>query len=157
LLVLYSYHHKNTEKIARAMARILDAGIKAPQEAGPEALAEYDLVGFGSGIYGAEHHSSLLGLADKLPQAAGKPAFLFSTCGVPAFGFTDELAGKNHRPLRQKLERRGYRIVGEFACVGWNTNSFLKLFGGINKGRPDEDDLRRAGEFARKLKREVLS
>jgi flavodoxin len=32
LLVLFSYHHKNTEKIANVFAKILDAPIKTPQK-----------------------------------------------------------------------------------------------------------------------------
>jgi len=51
LLVVFSYHHKNTEKIANVFAKILDAQIKAPQQINPEELQEYDLIGFGSGIY----------------------------------------------------------------------------------------------------------
>jgi hypothetical protein len=43
-------------------------------------------------------------------------------------------------------------IIDEFICAGFNTNSFLKLFGGINKGRPNVEDLRRAEEFALNLK-----
>ena len=50
LLVLYSYHHHNTEKIAKVFAKVLDAEIKTPQEIKPEELQDYDLVGFGSGI-----------------------------------------------------------------------------------------------------------
>jgi len=38
-------------------------------------------------------------------------------------------------------------------CPGFNTNSFLKFFGGINKGRPNASDLKRAEEFAKKLKK----
>jgi flavodoxin len=47
---------------------------------------------------------------------------------------------------------QGYDVVGEFGCAGFNTNSFLKLFGGINKGRPDDRDLTQAAEFALRLK-----
>jgi len=32
LLVLYSYHHNNTEKIANVFAKVLDAQIKSPQQ-----------------------------------------------------------------------------------------------------------------------------
>jgi hypothetical protein len=42
-------------------------------------------------------------------------------------------------------------IIGEFSCAGFNTNSFLKFLGGLNKGRPDAEDLRYAEEFARNL------
>ena len=55
LLVLYSYHHHNTEKIAKVFAKVLDAEIKTPQEIKPDELQEHDLIGFGSGIYSAKH------------------------------------------------------------------------------------------------------
>jgi flavodoxin len=77
-----SIHQKNTEKIANVLARVLDAPIKTPQQTNPEELQEYDLIGFGSGIYGAKHHESLLELADKLPQVTNKHAFIFSTSAL---------------------------------------------------------------------------
>jgi flavodoxin len=58
---------------------------------------------------------------------------------------------KNHLLIKQKLQSKGYTIVDEFACAGFNTNSFLKYFGGINKGRPNAEDLNRAEGFARGL------
>ncbi len=57
-----------------------------------------------------------------------------------------------HSPLREKLRSKGYIIVDEFNCAGLNTNSFLKLIGGINKGRPNAEDLKHAEEFAQNLK-----
>ncbi len=159
LLVVISIHHNNTRKIANAMAKVLDAQIKKPRDINPEELQKYDLVGFGSGIYGAKHHKTLLDLADKLPQVTNKKAFIFSTCGAPAFavdgGHVDEYIVKFHLPLREKLQSKGYMIFDEFCCAGWNTNSFLKLFGGINKGRPNAEDLRRAEEFAHNLKQNL--
>jgi len=47
LLVLYSYHHHNTEKIAKVFAKVLNAEITWPKEINPEELLEYDLIGFG--------------------------------------------------------------------------------------------------------------
>jgi len=85
LLVVVSYHHHNTEKIAQVFASVLGAEIKKPQHIDPEALPGYTLVGFGSGIYSDQHHKSLLALADRLPQVTNKKAFLFSTSGAPAF------------------------------------------------------------------------
>ncbi|MBU0498346.1 MAG: flavodoxin family protein [Candidatus Thermoplasmatota archaeon] len=152
LLILYSYPHHNTEKIAKVIANIIDAQIKTPQQIKPDELQDYDLVGFGSGIYSAKHHSSLFDLADNLPQVTNKKAFLFSTCGAPAFavneGRVDEYLVKVHAPIRSILESKGYEIVDDFMCLGWNTNSFLKLFGGINKGRSNDNDLKNAELFA---------
>ncbi|MDP3066944.1 MAG: flavodoxin family protein [Methanobacteriaceae archaeon] len=149
LLVLYSYHHHNTEKIAKIIAKVLDAEIKTPQQIKPEELLEYDLLGFGSGIYSAKHHESLLELADELPQVTGREAFLFSTSGMTG----DAKAAKDHATLKKKLELKGYILIDEFQCKGFNTNSFLKLFGGMNKGRPNAHDLKNAEDFIKSIKR----
>ncbi|MHA2231359.1 MAG: flavodoxin family protein [Candidatus Hodarchaeales archaeon] len=149
LLVLVSYHHKNTEKVANIFAKVLEAPIKAPQQINPEELQEYSLIGFGSGIYDEKHHKGLLGLADNLPPVSNRKAFIFSTSGV-----TRE-AAKKHSLLREKLQSKGYLIVDEFNCAGFNTNSFLKLFGGMNKGRPNAEDLKHAEEFAQNLKQNL--
>jgi len=54
--------------------------------------------------------------------------------------------------LKETLQSRGYLIVDEFGCAGFNTNKFLKRLGGLNKGRPNAEDLKHAEDFARKLK-----
>jgi hypothetical protein len=51
---------------------------------------------------------------------------------------------EDHKMLREKLRSKGYMIVNEFACKGFNTNSLMKYFGGINKGRPNAEDLKNA-------------
>jgi len=151
LVVVFSYHHNNTEKIANACARVLGAEVKTPRQVGPEEIAGYDLVGFGSGIYSATFDPSVLDLVDRLPHAAGKKAFLFSTYGAPAVFAGGEFVTKNHSQIRERLQARGYTVIGEFGCAGWNTNSFLRLFGGLNRGRPDAGDLRNAEAFAREM------
>jgi flavodoxin len=148
LLVLFSYHHQNTEKVAKVFAKVLDAQIKTPQQTDPRELQQYDLVGFGAGIDSGKHYKPLLDLADKLPQVNNKSAFIFSTAGLTG----DKKRTKDHSALREKLESKGYTIVDEFQCKGFNTNSFLKYFGGMNKGRPNAKDLKRAEEFASNLK-----
>lgn len=50
--------------------------------------------------------------------------------------------------MREKLNSKGYVIIDEFSCKGFNTNGFLKFFGGMNKGRPNTEDLKHAEEFA---------
>ena len=156
LLILYSYHHRNTEKIAKMFAEVFSAQIKMPEQINPEELQDYDLIGFGSGIYSSKHHESILKLAEKLFPVADKKVFIFSTCGVPIAiagqDQLDEYSVKCHQSLREKLQAKGYQIVDEFICAGFNTNNFLKLFGGINKGRPNAEDLKNAEKFAENLK-----
>lgn len=57
----------------------------------------------------------------------------------------------DHKVLRDILISKGYQIVDEFSCVGFNTNSFLKYFGGLNKDRPNAEDLNEAAKFAERL------
>src|SRR4030066_1104771 len=149
VIVCFSYHHNNTQKIAEVIAEVLDAKIETPQQTSPEELQQYDLVGFGSGIDSGKHYKPLLDLAQKLPQVTNKKAFIFSTAGVTG----EERISKDHSTLREKLKSKDYMIVGEFGCKGYNTNSFLRFFGGMNKGRPNPEDLRNAEEFAVKLKK----
>ena len=144
LIVVYSFHHNNTEKIAEVIAEVLDGEIKAPQEVNPEEIQEYDLVGFGSGIYSESLHKKILDLAEKLPQVTNNNAFIFSTSGIAE-------KKNNHKTIREILQSKGYKIVDEFNCRGFNTNSFLKFFGGMNKGRPNEKDLKNAEDFAQNL------
>jgi len=151
LVIVFSYHHNNTEKIANTCANVLGAQVKTPQQVKPEEIAGYDLVGFGSGIYSATFDHSVLDLADRLSYDAGKKAFLFSTYGAPAFIANREFIEKNHQQIREKLKAKGYSVIGEFGCAGWNTNSFLKYLGGLNKGKPDAEDLRNAEAFAREM------
>ena len=82
IIILYSYHHNNTEKLAQVFSQVLDAPIKKTGDISPEELSEYDLVGFGSGIYSDKHHPSVLEFVDKLPEESGKKAFIFSTAGM---------------------------------------------------------------------------
>ncbi len=152
LIILYSYHHHNTEKVAKAISKVLGADIKWPEEVDPEKIQEYDLIGFGSGIYSSKHHETVLEIADRLSEVTDGKAFLFSTAGITG----QTKAAKDHSTLREKLQLKGYLIVYEFQCKGFNTNSFLKLFGGINKGRPNVQDLKNAEEFALSLKENIM-
>jgi flavodoxin len=148
LIVVHSYHHNNTQKVAEVFAKVLDAQVKSPQEISSDELKKYDLVGFGAGIDSGKHYRELLDFADSLPEVTDKKAFIFSTSGMTG----EKKRIKDHLALREKLQSKGYLIVDEFQCKGFNTNSFLKYFGGINKGRPNAEDLKHAEAFAEKLK-----
>jgi flavodoxin len=145
LIVYTSVHHQNTEKVAKVMAEELEADLIPIANAKPETLATYDLIGFGSGIYFGKHHKTLLQFAESLPLVTQKQAFVFSTSG--------DGKAKHHAALKEKLVNRGFSIVDEFTCKGWDTVGPLKLFGGINKGKPDEKDLAAARVFAQALKK----
>jgi len=150
LIIYNSTHHGNTEKIAKVMAEILDAELVKPDEVDIATLSKYDLIGFGSGIYHGKHHKSLFELINKLNNQKGKKAFILSTSGIKKVCFFHEF----DKTLKRKLLEKGFRIIGEFNCRGWDTYPFwVKPFGGVNKGKPDEKDLENAKNFVRVLKR----
>ena len=130
------------------MAKVLDAPLKTLSEIKLTDLSEYSLIGFGSGIDSGKHYRPLLDFVDTLPPVQNKKAFIFSTSAIQG---TDKVA-QDHSLLREKLQSKGYQIVNEFSCKGFNTNSFLKYFGGMNKGRPNAEDLKHAENFALNLK-----
>lgn len=43
LLILFSFHHQNTEKIANVFAEVLEAQIRGPRQVSPEDLLECGL------------------------------------------------------------------------------------------------------------------
>ena len=141
------------------MVRMLDAEVKTPQQTNAEELQNFDLVGFGSGIDTGKNYKELLDFANKLPKVTDKKPFVFSTSGMPV-GISgqqrvEEYTSKCHKTLKETLQSKGYMIVDEFGCAGFNTNKFLKYFGGINKGRPNSEDLKHAEEFALSLKQSL--
>ena len=145
LLIYVSIHHGNTEKIAKAMANVLEAKLMKPLELDINDVTKYDLIGFGSGIYDGEHHKTLLNFADKLAQLQNKKAFIFSTKGIGPVRLY-------HKSLRNKLLERNFDVIDEFSCRGFLTEGPFKIIGGINKGRPNEQDLEKAKKFAEILK-----
>jgi flavodoxin len=152
IIFLCSFHHGNTRKVANAIAPEIHAPVLNVNEIDLEnidfsTLEEYELIGFGSGIDSNKHYQLLLNFAEKLPLVKNKKAFVFSTSGI----YNEKQMRSNHKILCNILQNKGFVIVGEFGCPGYNTNSFLKYFGGMNKGRPNAEDLRDAGEFAKGL------
>jgi flavodoxin len=148
LMIHISVHHGNTERVAVTMAKILNADLVQVNRVDINMLERYDLIGFGSGIYFGKHHESLLDFVDKLPVVKNRKAFIFSTSGLRRIPFVHDF----DKPLRKKLQRRGFDITGEFSCRGLDTYRATKLVGGINEGRPDANDLKQAEDFARGLK-----
>ncbi|MFD4180117.1 flavodoxin family protein [Rhodococcus sp. NPDC058514] len=147
LIVCTSVSHGNTRRIADVMGEVLSAPVMAPEQVDPAALAGYDLVGFGSGIFQMSFHPQLQEFVRALPPQRGTAAFLFSTSGLPEPPFR-----RYNRSLERLLEQKGLEVVDTFSCRAFDTYLPFKLVGGIRKGRPDVDDLQAAHTFAEHLR-----
>ena len=143
LVVCVSEHHGNTRLLADTIAEALDTEVVEPEAVGVTELPRYDLVALGSGIYYGSVDGRLLDLVDRLPHGAGRAVFTFSTSGtflIPWMGTS---------VLRRRLRDKGYRVLDDFNCRGYDTAGPLRFIGGLNQGRPNANDLDRARRFAR--------
>ena len=143
LITYVSIHQANTQKIAKVMAEALNATLLEPEEVEVNTLKDYDLIGFGSGIYYNRFYKRLRNFIKELPVYEDKKAFLFATCGH------DEMPSK---PIEKILTKKGFNITGKFSCFGYNTWFLAKFIGRQHKGKPDSEDFQRAREFAESLK-----
>jgi len=133
-------------KIAESMASALNAQVIDQEEAKDYNIAEYDLVGFGSGIYFGKHAPSLLELVEKLPKS-DKKAIIFSTRGRNSL-----FQNSYHKFLRKKLVEKGYNVIGQFSSRGFSDyHKIFKIVDGVNKGHPNSRELDAAKAFALKL------
>ncbi len=143
LIVCVSKYYGNTNKIAKDMASVLDAQLIESSKVDVASISGFDLVGFGSGIYFGKHDPSLFELVAQLPKSSGN-AFVFSTRGRNRF-----FEKTYHKPLREKLVEKGFRVISEFSCRGFSDYyRIFKLFGGANKGHPNSKELESARAFA---------
>jgi len=150
-IVVASVHHGNTRKIAEVMATTLHAKLFMPTEITADELSQFDLVGFGSGIYFGRHHKSLRRIVKSLThESVPRFGFVFSTAGLPF------LHRVFHWPVRRKLTRLGCTVVRGFCCRGWDTVGPLWLFGGINRRHPNQRDMIRAKSFAERMAHKCL-
>jgi len=151
LIVYKSRYRGNTEKIAKVIAEVMSAKLLKVEGVQPQELPAYDLIGFGSGIYGGRHDRGLIKLIENMPPM-DKNVFIFSTYA--------SFRERYHALIKEKLAEKGCKVVGEFSCLGvyggmLGLNRDLKgalgWIAGRSKGHPDERDLENARAFAKGL------
>ncbi|HME79112.1 MAG TPA: flavodoxin family protein [Mycobacterium sp.] len=150
LIVCVSKSHGNTRRIADRMAAVLDAEVVEPESVDPETLGEYDLVGFGSGIYFMTVDATLRNLIRRLPAVDQVRAFTFFTSGARQIPLMDY-----RKPVRNQLASKGFEVLDSFSCRGFDTVGPFGFIGGINRGRPNDHDLDRAAAFAQRLRKRI--
>lgn len=138
-IVYASVHHKNTEKLVKAIAdknpevELIDATKTILKD-----LASYDLIGFASGIFYGKLHKSLISfITDNLP--AHKKAFVIYTCGQDSPSYI--------KSVEELIKSKEAAFAGYYSCLAFDTWGPFKLIGGKNKERPNADDIQKAVEF----------
>lgn len=139
LIIVKSKHNDNTLKIAEAMAENAPATVCDLEHAKLFKLSDYDIIGFGSGIYFGKHDKELFEFIKPLCDKK-KYCFVFSTSGSKNFE-------KNNSALIKLLESKNKVVLGSFGCRGLDKFFIFRLFGGLNKGKPDFEDFEAAQNF----------
>jgi len=136
-IAYYSQHHGNTKKLLDAIKELYDIHLINVVECKKADLADYDLIGFASGIYFGKFSEKVIEFArNNLPNE--KPVFLIYTYGVKS-DYT--------RKMKEIIEEKSCRLLGTYGSRGFDTFGPFKFIGGIAKGHPDESDIKGAIEF----------
>ena len=143
-IVYASVHHKNTEKVVKAIVEkhpeieLIDATKTILKD-----LASYDLIGFASGIFYGKFHKSLLSfITENLPLR--KKVFVMYTCG-------SDRSETYLKDIKDLIKSRECTLTAAYSCLAYDTFGPFKLIGGINKGHPNEADLEKAVDFYESL------
>lgn len=147
LIVYCSEYKSNTEKIARIFAEKTDCeliNIRNVKDVSDIYIENYNLIGFGSGVYRESISPKLVKLVDKL-NLTGKNVFVFSTSGAGMKYYNNNLI--------KLLDKKAAIYRGSFACKGsFNAREFTdkKIFefmGKLSEGHPNDRDLKKAEKF----------
>lgn len=148
-VIIYCSAYKNhTEKIAKVFATEINAELINLKESKDIIIDNYDLIGFGSGVYKERMASQLFSCVESL-RLKGKSTFVFSTSGV----------GKKfyNKKLIRLLELKGAKCKGSFACKGsfiskdFSDNKIFEFMSKFAQGHPNYKDLSEAERFIKKI------
>ncbi|MHA1607780.1 MAG: flavodoxin family protein [Candidatus Freyarchaeota archaeon] len=141
-LVVYYSETGNTEKVAKSIAKGLNAAVKRIEEVG--GVADYDLICVGTPVHYLGPAKPVRRFLDGLPRSPGKKGAAFCTYHNIGDSRTIQF-------IKQKMEEKGFTFLGGFSCKGESSivaNLGPRIF---NKGRPNKEDLQRAENFGRSL------
>lgn len=149
LIVYCSEYKKNTEKIAQVFAEKIGCELINIKDVSEINIENYDLIGFGSGVYRESLSPKVFRLAEK-SNLKDKNVFVFSTSGIGMKFYNNRLI--------KLLESKGAINKGSFACKGsFVARDFtnIKLFdiiGRLSQGHPNGRDYKKAERFIMRMK-----
>jgi len=144
LIIYCSDYKNNTEKIARIFAEKINSELINIRNITNVDIENYNLIGFGSGVYKENLSPKLFRLVEKM-DLRGKNTFVFSTSGV---GMTFY-----NKKLINFIVSKGAINIGSFACMGsfvareFTNNKLFDIIGRLSQGHPDDKDFKEAERF----------
>ena len=144
IIFYYSYSTMSTEKLVKGIqTQYPNIEILLLPSEEKNDVSSYDFVGFASGIYAWDIGKPLYEKIEKLTGLEGKKCFSLCTSG-------NNMERYATYP-KDPIEKKGGKYVGGWGCLGKVGYFPFSLFGGMNKTKPDEEDIKNGAEFVKKL------
>ena len=144
IIFYYSYSAMSTEKLVKGIQNSFPniEILLLPSEEKND-VSSYDYIGFASGIYAWDFGKPIYEKLEKLKGLEGKKCFSLCT----------STAGNEKYVLypKESIEKKGGKFIGGWGCPGKAVFFPLNLFGGVNKVRPNDDDIKTGSEYLKKL------
>lgn len=142
VIVYRSKHHGNTKKLVDALVEAHpDIDLVDVAELGKNEypdLSPYHLIVMGSGIYYGNMDKDLLRVADHCLRDGDKVVGLMTYGGQAKF---------NGRDLDGVCRGKFATLLCMYGCPGFDTYGPFKFVGGMNKDRPNQEDIDGVVEF----------
>ena len=143
VIFYYSYSAMSTEKLVKGIQNSFPniEILLLPSEEKND-VSSYDYIGFASGIYAWDFGKPIYEKLEKLKGLEGKKCFSLCT----------STAGNEKYVLypKESIEKKGGKFIGGWGCPGKAVFFPLNLFGGVNKVRPNDDDIKTGSEYLKK-------
>ena len=134
----------NTFQVAKTMSQtFIDAGhhveLLPMMSTHPHTVIREDILGIGAPCFSSRAPTPVRNFLANLPYINQRRAFVFATCGGAP--------GRILYDLATGLRKRGAKIIGGFLTIGEVHHPAPAVHGRF-PGRPHDDDLKEAAEFA---------
>jgi len=137
-----SSHHQNTLKLLEAIKKDNNVDLIDVLKEPNKDISNYDVIGIASGIVYSKYYKEVIKFVnDNLPQ--NKKVFFIHTAGDPR---------KNqNKSVKDIADSRNCITIGTYFTKGFDTYGPFKLIGGINKERPNDEDIQGAINFYKNI------
>ena len=144
IIFYYSYSSMSTEKLVKGIqAAFPNIEILLLPSEEKNDVTSYDYVGFASGIYAWDFGKPVYQKLEKLTGLEGKKCFSLCTSTAGYEKYTQY--------PKEAIEKKGGKFIGGWGCPGKAVFFPLNIFGGVNKVRPNEEDIKTGSEYLKKL------
>ena len=144
IIFYYSYSSMSTEKLIKGVqAAFPNIEILLLPSEEKNDVNSYDYIGFASGIYSWDFGKPVYKKIESLTGLEGKKCFTLCTSG--------SVAEKYPFYPKEAIEKKGGKFLGGWGCQGKSNYFPLNLFGGLHGDKPDDNGIKKAGEFVKKI------